>query len=247
MTTSKTKTQQAIDYIFAHPGTRSNVLSGILQCQRKDVPAYLKDVLASGLIVSCGVETSIDGTRQKLTEYRPSASAPAIAPDFKEWRKDHLPVPADKPLTPISAIGRREKSRSTSNVSGRPQPAVGSNNTGSHALVHPVGESGPPAEGVAVVETQGSRVMAAPEAKTSASAPADSDVKPSEFQQWAKSKMFQIAEDHPPIEFTDPQLFATLSIEGAVHIAFAGREINLPAFAVRELYEFLEATHPAFN
>lgn len=243
----KSKTQLAIDHIFAHPGCRSDTLSGILNCQRKDVPAYLKDVLASGLIVSCKVEVRVEGERQNMHEYRPSASAPAIAPDFKEWRKTHFTPPPEKPLTPLSGNGIRVKSKSTSSVV-KPQPAVGTNNTGSRELVTPVGESGPPAKVATVDETQGGRVMAAPEATASASPLADSDVKSNQSDiEIIASQMFQLDDEHAPIDFIDPQLFATLSIEGAVHIEFAGKEVLLPAFAVRQLHDFLEDTHPVFN
>lgn len=109
----------------------------------------------------------------------------------------------------------------------------------------------------AVVEQQ------APEASP---APASSDVKPAPpltVKEWADQQInlkpiaqpFQkrliaalkaFDEVEEPQEFTDPQLFAMVSIDGTLHIAFAGKEINLPAFAVRQLGEFLSDTEPAW-
>jgi hypothetical protein len=44
-----------------------------------------------------------------------------------------------------------------------------------------------------------------------------------------------------------PKLFAMISIDGSLHIEFAGKEINLTACATRMLADFLEDTQPAWN
>lgn len=67
-----------------------------------------------------------------------------------------------------------------------------------------------------------------------------------EVEAWSETKLFQLDEMAPAVEFTDPQLFAMVSIDGALHISFAGKEINLPAFAVRQLGEFLDGTQAAW-
>lgn len=73
-------------------------------------------------------------------------------------------------------------------------------------------------------------------------APADTQ----ELKDWAAQQLFKLNDMAPAVEFTDPQLFAMVSIDGTLHIAFAGKEINLPAFAVRQLGEFLSDTEPAW-
>lgn len=83
MTTTKTKVQRAVEHIFTHPGTRSTDLSPIFGCLPKDVPAYMKDVMKLGLLVTCKVELP---NKVVAYEYRPSASAPSKAPDLRAWR-----------------------------------------------------------------------------------------------------------------------------------------------------------------
>jgi hypothetical protein len=89
----------------------------------------------------------------------------------------------------------------------------------------------------AVVETQ------APEAAPT-TATAVSNVK-TDFEAWAKSKLIDVAEPidfaaSPP--FVDPQLDAQIGIDGTLRLAFASGEVKLPAFAIRQLVDFLEDT-----
>ncbi|MBS1143392.1 MAG: hypothetical protein H6R14_798 [Proteobacteria bacterium] len=100
-------------------------------------------------------------------------------------------------------------------------------------------------EARAVVETQAAGLAAEESALASAYRPAVSDVK-SDIEIIA-DQLFQVSEDEPPIEFADPQLFAMISIDGTMHIAFAWKEINLPAFAVRELADFIGDTEAAWD
>lgn len=81
--TTKTKVQRAVEHIFTHPGTRSTDLAPIFGCLPKDVPAYMKDVMKLGLLVTCKVELP---NKVVAYEYRPSASAPSKAPDLRAWR-----------------------------------------------------------------------------------------------------------------------------------------------------------------
>lgn len=101
----------------------------------------------------------------------------------------------------------------------------------------PIGAADTLTEVQAVVEQQEPELPSAP---VSARSDVKSDI------QALSDQLFQVADDLEPVEFTDPQLFAMISIDGTMHIAFAGKEINLPAFAVRQLGDFMSDTEPAW-
>lgn len=144
-------------------------------------------------------------------------------------RKTPQPITADMAKT-------KAKTAKKSNEKLQTTPADGGGNIiRSQASGSVVDAATSSPEGQAVVEQQ---------ALVSPAAPAGSDVK-SEIEIIA-SEMFQLDDDNLPVEFTDPQLFAMVSIDGTLHIAFADQEINLPAFAVRQLGEFLSDTEPVW-
>lgn len=116
-----TKIQQAIDYIFAHPGCRSDALGKLLGCKTQDVYAYIKDAIHAGLIISCKIDRP---GQSPVAEFRPSATAPAKAPNWHTWKKEQR-----EPVKPLKqqADPRRVN---RGNVSDTPAGG-GANNTGS--------------------------------------------------------------------------------------------------------------------
>lgn len=104
MSKEKSKVQRAIEYIYAHPATRSDALAKVFDCDPKNVPAFMKDVLAAGLIVSCKVEQP---GRKPCHEYKPSAAAPDKCPDnWLDWKRANAAAPV-KPLH-FKATGPRD-------------------------------------------------------------------------------------------------------------------------------------------
>lgn len=173
-------------------------------------------------------------------------AAPPLKSAAEAPAKAAQPITADMARTKAKAVKKSKALQDT--------PAGGgANNTGSRASDSHVVAASTSSEGAAVVEQQAGAI-APMEGVDSTDQPAGSDVpfyQPSDearkdFSTWAESQLFQVAPEAAPVEFTDPQLFAMVSIDGTLHIAFAGNEINLPAFAVRQLGEFLSDTEPAW-
>lgn len=183
------------------------------------------------------------------TQLPPKAPPPAA--------KAKEPAKETKPITETMAKTKAKVARK-SNGKLQTTPAEGGVNIiRSLESESPVGAASTSPEVQAVVEQQ------APEVSP---APAGSDVKPAPpltVKEWADQQInltgggwpfknrfaadFKVIDEvEQPQEFTDPQLFAMVSIDGTLHIAFAGKEINLPAFAVRQLGEFLSDTEPAW-
>lgn len=154
------------------------------------------------------------------------------------------------PTTPAKKAGRAVKSnkepgatkpRASTKSNGKLQttPAEGGVNIIRRPESDsPVGAATTSSEVRAVVEQPGADAVPLP---------AGSDVVP-DFRKWAADKLLELEEIEvpEPVEFTDPQLFAMISIDGTLHISFAGKEVNLPAFAVRQLGDFLADTEPAW-
>lgn len=156
--TEKTKMQRAIEAIFAKPGIRTQELEEVADMAPGSSYALMSPVIKAGLIVTCKVASP---GKSSQTEYRPSAAAPAKAPDWKLWKAQHAE--------------RTERCVET-------QAGSGANNPGRCAPATPVGQVPPPAGGASVVETQAERVMASEESGATPAAlrPAVSDVTPHE-------------------------------------------------------------------
>ena len=273
MKTTKTKTQTAIEYIYAHPGCRTDALATLLDIDPKNVPAYLKEPLAYGLIISCKVQRP---GQRICQEYKPSTAAPDKCPaDWLEWKRDRVEARV-KPLK-FNAEGPRGLAKKTSVVSETPAGG-GVNITGSDASDNPVGEFSPPSEGATVVETQAASNVADDAGVGAPHRPAVSDEKNDidkaidhaitalwSWQEAAMAGGFSTPEALKQ-HFTDPanataapfgepavglafdnEIYASLNIGGAMFIGYKDQHINLPPEAVRQLHNFLEDTHPAFN
>lgn len=149
MSKEKSKVQKAIEYIYSHPATRSDALAKVFDCDPKNVPAFMKDVLQSGLIVSCKVEQP---GRKPCHEYKPSAAAPDKCPEnWLDWKRANGALPV-KPLR-FQANGPRDGlPKKGSDMSET--PAGGGEITPAAASVRsPLGEQYLPV-GEAVIEAQ---------------------------------------------------------------------------------------------
>lgn len=223
MSEQKTKLQKGVDYIFAHPGARSDAIAEVLDCAPSAVSAYLKDALTSGLIVSCDVKRP---KGHDCKEYRPSAAAPAKAPNVRQWRAEQ------KARQDVRALGQTLKSAAPGMARGLPMagfmsetPAGGGGNiTGSRASESPVGAATTSPEGAVVVETQAERVMAS-----------EIGAEPPGADRPAASDVTQA------LPFS-----AVLSDAGTLQIVFGERSIILPSPAVRQLGSFLADTEPVW-
>ena len=163
--TTKSRTQRAIDYIFAHPGCRSDALAAHLETESKQVHSACAPAIAAGLIVACKVTRP---GKAPVTEFKPSAAAPDKAPDFLEW-KSTTPPEKVKPLHFSNPGPRASAAKPASSPASErvlTQADRGANNGGSSASDIPVGEAITSTEGAAVAETRAGDH--APEATSSA-------------------------------------------------------------------------------
>lgn len=149
MSKEKSKVQKAIEYIYTHPATRSDALAKVFDCDPKNVPAFMKDVLQAGLIVSCKVEQP---GKRPCYEYKPSAAAPDKCPDnWLDWKRAHAAAPV-KPLH-FSATGQRDGLQKKGSAVSE-TPSGGGDITPATASVRsPLGENHLPV-GEAVIEAQ---------------------------------------------------------------------------------------------
>jgi hypothetical protein len=219
MSKEKSKVQKAIEHIYAHPGCRSDALSAIFQCEAKNVPAFMKDVLAAGLIVSCKVERPGRGATH---EFKPSAAAPDKCPmDWLEWKRANIAPPV-KPLHfkatgPRDGLQKSGSARETQAASGDITAAVAAGSS-------PSGKQHLPSSEAAIEAQAGSH---GPEEATAiASAPAASAI---------------CADD----QFANA-LSIGLHISLDKHGRLTLGELTFSPDETREIGEFLVATEPAW-
>lgn len=155
--TDKTKVQRAAEYIWKHPGCRSEALADLLDIKVKDVRAHLRTLFATGLVITCDVMIG----DKRTVEYRPSATAPATCPDIRAWQAKH-----PKPPTAISDELKKHSVSVTQAGSGAITPAAGTSS-------RPSGNQDLPSTGPAVVEQPAARSHAAEATGAHPAAPAE--------------------------------------------------------------------------
>lgn len=222
MSKEKSKVQKGIEFIFAHPGARSDALGKVMECEPKNVQAFMGPVLEAGLIVSCKVERP---GQQTINEYKPSSAAPDKCPEnWLDWKRANAPQPV-KPLR-FKATGPRD-GLPKSGSARETQAVSGDVTTAAAAECSPSGKRHLPSSEAAIEVQAGSH--GPEEVKASTSAPAASAT--------AENKIERLSE---------LDLFATLGLSGAMTIQFKGETMHLPVSAVRELGRFMIATESAW-
>lgn len=242
----KSRVQLAIEYIYAHPGCRSDAIATQLGVERKQVHSAVAPAVEAGLIVTCKVERP---GKPPETEFKPSAAAPLHCPDFVEWKNSKSPV-KPKPLRFGNKGPRANAGQLTTIEIAQPvsSPAAereatpaegGANNIGSRASVSPVGEDNASAEGAAVFETRaGSH---GPEAKSSA-APVVSDEIPQ-----PQYDPRQVAFKQPEANAEKHTLVASIGISGALMLETAEGNIYLHPAQARQLGAFMRKTQAVWG
>jgi len=150
----KSRTQQSLEVIYQHPrGIRTDEIAQKIAVDRKQVHSIVAPLIAAGLVISSKIERP---GQKDIFEFRISASAPDIPPDYLAWKRDHPITPSEvvnpcrKPNTttagPRAAAAAQKIAREGAT---RPQPPEGINISGSRASESPVGAATASTEGAA--------------------------------------------------------------------------------------------------